>query len=341
MANNPALYNAVISGATGGTQNRWLTSTDSNDYNAFRTIILALADQVDSLIATISGGPSLASIQLMQSICEGVMSSRLPIDDSFIPGIANEIVALWTSILAGMDTDVPSIFGEENVLFDDNFAGGIGQAAPLALTRGTVGQSGFSYNTNNGQGQIVQVAPAVSGYVGCLQAMNGGGVNPHQGQIFRGEGGGSAFINAGNIKSWQAKCNPGVVAGSGGDFSVGFGSQISIAPTFQNNSCRFTVVEGASANRWQFVTDDGVLETTDTGVIASTAFTARIYDLRAELNTARTEWSAYIDDVLVAQHSTHIPSPTQQVNIGAIWRGQAFAWTAYFGKFKAVAYAVP
>ena len=104
MANNPDIYNAVIAGATGGAQSRWLNSVNASDYAAFTSILQALAEEVDSEIANISPQPSNASIQLMQSICEGVLSNRLPTDTTFVSGIASQIVALWTQTLTGMNT---------------------------------------------------------------------------------------------------------------------------------------------------------------------------------------------------------------------------------------------
>jgi hypothetical protein len=47
MANNPALFNAALSGATGGAQSRWLTDPVAANYAAFRAAAVAFATAVD------------------------------------------------------------------------------------------------------------------------------------------------------------------------------------------------------------------------------------------------------------------------------------------------------
>jgi hypothetical protein len=67
MANNEALYDAAIAGAT-GTQDRWLTSSDSSAYDSLSAAIENLAAAVDAAIPAIEGGPSVSEIKLLQSI---------------------------------------------------------------------------------------------------------------------------------------------------------------------------------------------------------------------------------------------------------------------------------
>jgi hypothetical protein len=97
MANNEALYDAAIAGAT-GTQDRWLTSSDSSAYDSLSAAIENLAAAVDAAIPAIEGGPSISEINLLQSIVQAVVSGRSLIGitpDSFAP-IAASIAAFWT-----------------------------------------------------------------------------------------------------------------------------------------------------------------------------------------------------------------------------------------------------
>lgn len=105
MANNPPLYNAVIAGITGGSQQRWITDTDSASYNDFQTMVNAVASAVDDAIPVQPGGVTVAEAALMQSITGGVFADRYPISDdpSNYDSIASAIVALYQEMAGSLD----------------------------------------------------------------------------------------------------------------------------------------------------------------------------------------------------------------------------------------------
>lgn len=75
MANNPILYNAALSGASGALSNeRWITSTNSSEYEPLEESAEAFADAIDVLIAP--GGYTDQDANLLQAICENVLSGR-------------------------------------------------------------------------------------------------------------------------------------------------------------------------------------------------------------------------------------------------------------------------
>lgn len=109
MANNPKLYNAVISGATGGTQQRWITDPTSSDYEGFVEAVVVLATAVDEAIETIEEGVSDSQAQLMQSIVQGVYAGRYiqSVNDGNYAPIIGPIVALWTEVQGSLEGDIP------------------------------------------------------------------------------------------------------------------------------------------------------------------------------------------------------------------------------------------
>ncbi len=98
MANNNAIFNAVLSGAGGASQERWLTEQTSIAYDTFTDLILAVATAVDLQIAatTIDVGER----NLMQAIVQGVFSGRYPLQGDDYSDIAEAIVGLYTSMAA-------------------------------------------------------------------------------------------------------------------------------------------------------------------------------------------------------------------------------------------------
>ena len=120
MANNPNLYNAVIAGATGANQQRWITDPVSANYSAFQAAVTALATVVDDAIAPIPGDASVAASALMQSIVQGVFADRFVQSDqqAAYDSIVGPIVALWTELSAALEPGT----------------GGGGSVAPLAYT---------------------------------------------------------------------------------------------------------------------------------------------------------------------------------------------------------------
>ena len=72
--NNPLLFNAAFSGIAGGCDaERWVTN--GADLNLNQAIVAA-AFTIDNFIPPIAGGATLSQAELLQSICEGIFSSR-------------------------------------------------------------------------------------------------------------------------------------------------------------------------------------------------------------------------------------------------------------------------
>lgn len=98
--NNPPLYNAVVCGAGGGSQERWNTSQDPSSYENFKTVVEVIAITVDQIIPVIVGGANFSQSSLMQSVSQAVFAGRLP--QSIIPAdyeaIARAIAALWIEL---------------------------------------------------------------------------------------------------------------------------------------------------------------------------------------------------------------------------------------------------
>lgn len=188
MANNDALFNAALSGLVGGSQNRWLTSLNTADYDPFRLDIVLIATAIDDLIPTIDNGPTVADIQLMQSICQGVFEARLVNVETNFSNIAGAIVALWTNTKQGFIAPAPiDLEGnggasfQQPILFDDFVSG----SAPIAglgagtVLRGGLGDTnwlGVFTNTGSG-GQVwgVSSTAADDNTIGLGQLSTGSG----------------------------------------------------------------------------------------------------------------------------------------------------------------------
>src|SRR5262245_8779448 len=89
MANNNSIFNAALTGAIGGTQERWLNQT--GDFSSVISACGVFANVIDNAIPVIPGGPSLAQVEAVQSLCYAVSSGRLlrstnPIDYTSIAG---------------------------------------------------------------------------------------------------------------------------------------------------------------------------------------------------------------------------------------------------------------
>ena len=112
MSNNNAFVDAIIAGAGGGAQTAWLASSNPGTYANFKNAILEIATAVDGLIPTISPGPSLSQINLMESITAAVLSGRFP--QNATPGtyadIAQKIVVLYNTLASSLN-NVPNVYG--------------------------------------------------------------------------------------------------------------------------------------------------------------------------------------------------------------------------------------
>jgi hypothetical protein len=87
--NNPSLYNAAITGITGGVEQRWLQAVDTS----LPDKIAALATVIDSSIAPIVGGATDAQAELMSELCEGVFSGRY---------LGNEHINAYNNVIAAL-----------------------------------------------------------------------------------------------------------------------------------------------------------------------------------------------------------------------------------------------
>lgn len=98
MANNNAIFNAVLSGAGGASQERWITAQGAGNYESFTDLIVAIATAVDIQIAptTIDVGER----NLMQAIAQGIFAGRYPVEGHDYSDIAESILALYTSMSA-------------------------------------------------------------------------------------------------------------------------------------------------------------------------------------------------------------------------------------------------
>lgn len=98
--NNPPLYNAVVCGAGGGSQERWIVSDNPDTYNNFKTIIEIVALSVDQTIPPIIGGANYGQCSLMQSISQAVFAGRFPQSNvtAEYESIAHAISTLWFAL---------------------------------------------------------------------------------------------------------------------------------------------------------------------------------------------------------------------------------------------------
>lgn len=114
MANNPTLYNAVITGITSGNQQRWLLP-DANgvvDFTIFRRVCEVVATAIDTRIGVISNIND-SQITLMESICQGFFQHRAVENIRHeLNAIADEIVNIFSdlnNILEPVPGDAPFI----------------------------------------------------------------------------------------------------------------------------------------------------------------------------------------------------------------------------------------
>jgi hypothetical protein len=140
MANNDALYDAVMAGAGGAAQRGWLIATNAGAYVTFAADVDILAVAVDLQIPPIAGGPSISQINLLQSITEAVLSARYPITN--IPAtyidIAKAIAALYnalTPFLKNKPTIIQNILAGTGITVSIvNGVATIGATAPIWQT---------------------------------------------------------------------------------------------------------------------------------------------------------------------------------------------------------------
>lgn len=112
MANNPALYNAIVSGIIGGNQQRFLAPTVGQaDFTIFRTVAGVMADAIDERIQPLAEMSS-SIVALMQSICQGIFQNQsVDAIRHNLPTIADNIVGLFEVGLAAFEEVPPDATG--------------------------------------------------------------------------------------------------------------------------------------------------------------------------------------------------------------------------------------
>jgi hypothetical protein len=103
MANNDEIFNAVLSGAAGAFQERWLTSQIASSYDDFVDKTVAVATAVDALIAPAS--IDFGQRNLMQAIAQGVFAGRFPSVSAYNE-IAQGIVTLYDALEPELFPDI-------------------------------------------------------------------------------------------------------------------------------------------------------------------------------------------------------------------------------------------
>ncbi len=111
MANNNNLFNAVIAGAGGGNQQRWITDTNTSNYTAYQTVIEELAIAIDAAIPPINGDANVAQSALMQSIVASIFADRFikTTEEANYTPIIDAIIALYTSLASSLLTPTEPI----------------------------------------------------------------------------------------------------------------------------------------------------------------------------------------------------------------------------------------
>jgi hypothetical protein len=135
MANNPALYNSVIAGAAGGTQQRWNTQTRPSDFENVADSAAALANAIDTLVSTLPE-TNISEIGLLQSIIQGIFADRLITSENSADysAIAESAIALWTQMSTVMVPPILNPLGPVTVFdFLEAAGGNINTAINLAL----------------------------------------------------------------------------------------------------------------------------------------------------------------------------------------------------------------
>jgi len=143
MANNPLLYNAAISGMSGGVNQRWLTNPSPVAYVPIRDQILIFAVALD---AAFSADPTITTqdAALMQAICQQVFATRWPTANTLTSAAVSSLVlaikAMFDTMRATLEV-IPD--GSSDTLsFEDDFFASTFPAAGSITTTGTTWATG-------------------------------------------------------------------------------------------------------------------------------------------------------------------------------------------------------
>jgi len=102
--NNPALFNAALTAASGITQPAILSDATAIDYLGYTNLVNAIATAVDNAIPVITGGPSQAQCDLLKGIVTGVFLGRYPVNAASYVTVSNAIAALFTEMNLKINT---------------------------------------------------------------------------------------------------------------------------------------------------------------------------------------------------------------------------------------------
>lgn len=89
-------------------------------------------------------------------------------------------------------------------------------------------------------------------------------------------------------------------------FVAQFGFSVIVSINDQNDGCYFRYVDNVNSGNWQCVTASGGTRTTTN--TSTSGYTGTYQRFRIEINTDATEVKFYINDSLVATHTTNIPA---------------------------------
>lgn len=238
----------------------------------------------------------------------GTMSGPIAMGGQKITGLgaatANGEAVRYEQLINDPDTS----YYESNDFISANF---------VADGTGEISSNGFIYvpdGTGSGYGASTYGIDATEKALGVVN-INTGTTGTGKSYFFKGATSGIPFtlfqlLFGNQAFSLKFRIAPQTLASQTQDYTIsfGFGAQFSVKD--QTDGAYFTCERiGVSTNEWDVVTaNSGVRTTTPTGVPVTTTYS--VFEIR--VNEAGTSVEFYIDDVLVATHSTNIPT----VNIG-------------------------
>jgi hypothetical protein len=183
---------------------------------------------------------------------------------------------------------------------------------------GTADGAGYIFFFSGTSASIVSLtAPAVraSNQHGFIRPTTGSQSTGYAGLY--GGSGGNQFLLGGGAMTFTTSVLFNTLSTSGERYrvTIGYGDQATSAA--EVNGIFFTYDEGGTANgttaspNWQCVTTEGSVRTLTTSAVAIN--NSAWCKLDIEINAAGTSVTFYIDDILVATHTTNIPSGTAEL----------------------------
>ena len=161
--NNPALYDAAYTGVVNSNA-AWANDSTATDYSVIKAAATAIATQIDSLISTITDGPTLSQLYLMNSAVQSTFANRPPPtspNPADYSSIAATIVAQFNEFLTGLQDDyVPVPPAAPFVYYLDSSPDGTSIPNYFQLTPVTA-----PYNPSTQQTATASGTPAGSGTV--------------------------------------------------------------------------------------------------------------------------------------------------------------------------------